>query len=78
MPVKRKNVNKNVVQKTNKQPALTLQTWDDLIALAERHILIGKIKEEELTAAIRLYSKRRDAGLPFPGDEQIDRQLLEQ
>jgi hypothetical protein len=55
-----KRVNKNLVRDTHK-----LETWDDLIALAEQNILRAKIRQEELTAAVRIYQQKRDAGLPL-------------
>lgn len=55
-----KRVNNNVVRDRYK-----LETWDDLIALAETNILRAKIRQDELTAAIRVYQQKRDAGVPL-------------
>ena len=42
-----------------------IKNWDDLIALAKRNILRAKIRQEELTAAVRIYQQKRDAGIPL-------------
>jgi hypothetical protein len=60
MRSKNKDVNKNIVPDRHK-----LETWDDLIALAEKNILRAKIRQEELAAAVRIYQQKRDAGLPL-------------
>jgi hypothetical protein len=60
MRKKNKRVNNNIAHDRHK-----LETWDDLIELAENNILRAKIRQEELTAAVRIYQQKRDAGLPL-------------
>ncbi len=58
---KHKVVKRNLVHDKH-----NIAEWDDLIALAGRHILLAQIRQEELTQAIQLYRQKRDAGIPFP------------
>ncbi len=64
MPKKNNKVNKKLVPDMHK-----LDSWDDLIALAERNILWAKIRQDELKAAIRVYRQQRDAGIPLTQSE---------
>ena len=64
MPTKSKYVKYNLVHKKNKMTG-----WDGLIDLAEKNQLWAKIRQEELGAAIEMYRKKRDAGVPFPGEK---------
>jgi hypothetical protein len=60
MHLKHKTVNNNFVHDKHK-----IESWDDLIALAKQNILRAKIRQEELAAALQVYEKKRDAGLPL-------------
>lgn len=72
MPKKHKSVNKNVVHDSNK-----VSGWDDLIRLAQKNFTEAKVRQEELAAVIQVFAAKRDAGIPFPDNGQIERQLLE-
>lgn len=66
MKKKHNNVKDNLVHGENK-----LSDWDDLIGLAKRNVILANVRKEELEAAISIYEKKRDAGVPFPGVEMI-------
>jgi len=66
VPQKNNNDNKFIVQGNE------VQTWDDLIRLAERKILLSRIRQEEIRAALKLYKHYRDSGALFPGIEAVE------
>jgi hypothetical protein len=64
MHKKNKESNKNIVPKQNNP-----ESWDDLISLAEKHVLWADVRKEEIQAAISVYRYKKDAGVIFPGVE---------
>jgi hypothetical protein len=61
---KHKHVNNKLVRLQD-----NITGWDDLIALAKRHAIAAKVRQEELAAAIQVFASKRDAGITFPGVE---------